>query len=105
MNKKAQYGLEVVKNVVLGLFILALFVVAIFAGAGAIKNSSIFTAGSQEKNDTTLILNNITSSGATFFGNVPTFISILVIVVIMTFLGLLIYAVYRFAGRGGTSGL
>jgi cell division protein FtsX len=106
LNKKGAYGIEVVQTVLMSLFVLALFAIAIFAGASALNNSSLFTAGSQAKNDTTSILNNLTSGTTSFFSNIPTFMSILVIVVIFIFLGLMIGAItYLAVKRKGDTGM
>ena len=174
-NKKGQYGIDIVRSVIIMLFILALILVSIFAGASAIKNSTIlptlsgsiinetitpddegtalsvnsysgiscsitqilndsqvinsgnytvlspckianltsefvdrawnvtysYTYYSTEKADTESVLNNITSAGTSFFSNTGTFISILVVVVIFIFLGLMIGAITYFVAKKG----
>ena len=103
LNKKGAYGIDVVSNVMMSLFILVLLAVAVFAGISAINNSSIFTSGSAEKNDTAMITGNLTSATTSFFSNSGTFFSILAVVIIMIFLGLMIASVVMFS-RGRKEG-
>lgn len=105
INKKGQYGINVVVAVALGLFTLLLIAVAVIAGSNAILNSSIFTSGSTSYNQTSLMVNNLTSGVSSFFGNSGTFFAILAVVVIMIFLGLMIGAVYLFTRGRGEKGL
>lgn len=102
-NKKGQ-TIGDVGSVIIALFGLALVVVGIFAGSNAIKNSSLFTANSQGANDTTKILDNISTAGSSFFGNTGTFVSILVVVIIFSFIGLLIVGARKFQESRSTVG-
>jgi ABC-type transport system involved in multi-copper enzyme maturation permease subunit len=102
MNKKGQYGINVVVAVALGLFTLLLIAVAVIAGSQALINSSIFTKDSTSYNQTSGMVSNLSQGVSSFFGNSGTFFSILAVVVIMIFLGLMIGAVYLFTrGKGG----
>jgi hypothetical protein len=58
-----------------------------------------YTYNSNGKADTSSVLNNLTSGTTSFFSNIPTFMSILVIVVIFIFLGLMIGAITYLAVR------
>ena len=99
-NKKGAYGINVVVSVALGLFTLLLIAVAVIAGSQSLLTSSIFTTGSTSYNQTNNMVNNLTSGVTNFFSNSGTFFSILAVVVIMIFLGLMIGEVYLFtAGR------
>ena len=105
MNKKGAYGIEVVTAVALGLFTLLLIAVAVIAGSNALLNSSIFTSGSTSYNQTNSMVQNVTTGVSSFFGNSGTFFSILAVVVIMIFLGLMIGAVYLFTRGSAQKGI
>ena len=101
-SKKGQtIGVGTVTSLAIGLFVLVLTAIAVFAGASALKNSSLFTSQSLEQNNTALLLNNLTGAVTTFGGNFATFFSILAIVLIIGFIALMIYVVRRFGGGGG----
>jgi uncharacterized membrane protein len=102
-NKKAQYGINVVIAVALGLFTLLLIAVAVIAGATAITNSNILTGTALAQ--TQGMTSNLSQGVASFFGNSGTFFSILAVVVIMIFLGLMIGAVYLFTRGKQEKGL
>jgi hypothetical protein len=104
-SKKGAYGIEVATGVIMSLFVLVLLIVAVVVGLVALKNSNILVAGSTEKNLTDALVNNLTQAGATFGTNFATFMAIIVVVIIMGFLGLMIYVVKRFAGSKGEKGL
>lgn len=104
-KKGMGYGIEVVLTVALGLFILLLVAVAILAGAYALLGSSIFPTSSQGYNQTSTMINNLTSGLVSFFGSSATFFAILVVVVIMILLGLMIGAVWYFTKFGGGAGI
>lgn len=101
-SKKGAYGIEVVTTVAIELFILLLVVVGIIAGAYALLNSGIFGTNTTQYNLTNGMVINLTQGSSAFFGASTTFFSILIVVVIMIFLGLMLGAVLLF-GRAGTS--
>lgn len=99
MNKRGQtVGIQTVTALAIGIFILVLVAIGIFAGAASIKDSSIFTTGSLEKNNSDMLLNNLTEATTEFGANFSTFFSILAVVLIVGFIGLLIFVVTRFRG-------
>ena len=104
-SKKGSYGINVVISVALALFTLLLIAVAVIAGSQALLSSSIFTVNSLSYNQTNGMVNNLTTGVSSFFGNSGTFFSILAVVVIMIFLGLMIGAVYLFTRGRGEKGL
>jgi hypothetical protein len=55
--------------------------------------------------DTTLIVNNITSGTTSFFGFTPTWMILLAVVVLIAIIAIIIVAVSRFEGRNSTGGL
>ena len=103
-DKRGVGAINTVVAVLVTLFAAVLVFVGLFAGANAINNSSLFTANSQSANDTTAMLNNVTSGGSSFISNTGTFVSILVVVVIFIFIGLLIARARGFAGGGSQLG-
>lgn len=105
LNKKGQYGINVVVSVALGLFTLLLIAVAVIAGSNALLSSSLFTSGSTSYNQTSNMVGNLTSGVSGFFANSGTFFAILAVVVIMIFLGLMIGAVYLFTRGRHEKGL
>lgn len=55
MNKKGALGLETAKQVMVWFLILAVLAVAIILALVSLRDSGIFTSGSQEDNDTTTL--------------------------------------------------
>ncbi len=101
-NKRGQIGLDTVKTVMITFLILAVVFIAIILALVSLRDSSIFSDGSQEQNDTTNIVGNITSAGTSFFSNTGTIFSILVVVVIILAISIIIMAVQRFGGQSGS---
>lgn len=96
--KKGILGLETVGGVIKALLILAVLSIAVFLALVSLQNAGIFTDGSQSANDTDNVINNITSGTTDFFSNVPTFMTLLAVAVILLIIGLVIVAVNRFSG-------
>jgi uncharacterized membrane protein len=103
MNKKGAYGIDVVTEVALALFILLLVVVAVIIGAYALIGSNIMPTSSAQYNQTVGMVQNLTTGASSFFGSSSTFFGILVVVCIMIFLGLMIGAVMLFRGKSNSS--
>lgn len=102
MSKKAQVGLDTAKSVFLTLFVIAIIGFAIIVAMSSLNNSNVLTANSLEKNQTTSVLNNVSTGVSTFFGNTGTWVSLLAVVVIILIIAIVIFAVNRFGGgRGG----
>jgi len=107
-NKKGALGLDTAKAVMVWFLVLAVLAVAIILALVSLRDSGIFTNGSQEDNDTTNIVNNVTRALTdNFFDQTGTIFAILIVVVIMFAIGLIIYVVTRFSAGagGGTTGL
>ena len=104
-NKKAVLGLDTVKAVMISFLVLAVIGIAIVLALVSLRDSSIFTAGSQELNDTTNIVNNITSGLVDFFSNTTTIFAILAVVVIILAITIIIVAVTRFGGGEASAGI
>ena len=102
MNKKAQaVSLNLVTAIAIGLFILAMVMIAIIAGGSMLTQSNLMNGDEVAANQTAWILSNVSDAGAGFFENADTFFSVLAIVIILGFIGLMIYVVTRFRGGGG----
>jgi len=101
MDKRGVLGMEDVKAVMLFLLVLAVVAIALFLALTNLNSAGLFTAGSQPANDTSNIINNITSGTTNFFKNVPTIFTILGAVVIITAVILILIAVQRISQSAG----
>lgn len=104
-NKRGAYGIEVATSVIMSLFLLVLVVVAVLVGISTLRTSNLLPASSAEKNATDVLMGNLTEATGTFAKNFSTFMSIIAIVIIMTFIGLMIYVVRRFTATKGEKGI
>ncbi len=104
INKKGILGLDTVKTVIVTLLVLAVTSIAVILALVSINDSNIFTANSQAANDSTFIVNNVTSGVTEFFSQVPTFMTLLGVVVLILIIAIVIVAVGRFEGGGGRGG-
>jgi len=100
MNKKGQVGLDVAKSVMLTLLIIGVIAFALIIALASLNDTNVLTSGSLEANQTSAVLQNITSGTSSFFSNTTTWFSLLAIVVIILIIAIVILAVNRF-GRGG----
>ncbi len=98
VDKKGVLGLETVGSVIITLLVLAVIAIAVFLALDSLNTANLFTAGSQSANDTTNLINNITSGTTAFFANIPTVMVILGAVVIILAVVLIILAVGRISG-------
>lgn len=104
-DTRGVYGIEIAQAVIMGLFMLILVVIAILVGISTLRNSNLLTAASDEYNTTNALMSNVSKGTAVFAGNIVTFMTVIGIVIIMTFIGLMIYVVRKFAGSKGEQGL
>ena len=104
-KKKGVLALDIVRDVMLFLLILAVIGVAIILATVSLRDSNIFTADSQEQNDTNAIVGNISEGVVDFFSNTTTIMSILIVVVIILAISIIIGAVSRFGSVGGNTQL
>jgi hypothetical protein len=108
MNKKgaSDYGVSIATGVLMSLFLLVLISIAVLVGISTLNNTTLLPAGSAERNASLSMTANLTDGATIFAGYFPTFFKIIAVVIIMGFIGLLIYVVYRFArGTGKEGGL
>jgi lipoprotein signal peptidase len=102
MDKKGQVGLDTAKQVMLALMTMGVIAFAIIVALASLRTSNALPAGSIEANQTSNILNNITTGTSSFFSNVGTWFSLLAVVIIILIIAIVIFAVNRFGGgRGG----
>ena len=99
-NRKGVLGLDTVKAVVIALLMLAVITIAVFLALTSLQDSNIFATGSDIKNKSDLVINNITYGTTNFFRNVPTFFTLLGVVVLILIIAIVIVAVTRFGGGG-----
>lgn len=100
-DNKGQVGLDTAKAVMLTLLVIGVIAFAIIVALASLKNSNALGVGSQEKNQTDMILNNITSGTTSFFSNTGTWFALLAVVVIILIIAIVVFAVQRFGGRTG----
>jgi len=101
MNKKGQVGLDTAKAVMLTLLTMGIIAFAIIIAMGTLNDSNVLTTDSYEDNQTSDVLNNISGGVAGFFDNVPTWFTLLSVVVIIAIIALVIIVVGRFGGNSG----
>ena len=104
-QKKGILGLDTAKGVMLSLLTLAVVTIAVFLALVSLQNAGLFTTGSQAKNNTDYIINNITGGTVTFFTYMPTIFTLLGVVVIILVIAIVIVAVSRFGGSAGRESL
>lgn len=104
-GKKGQLGLNTVKSVMISFLILAVIAIAIVLALVSLRDSNIFTAGSQEESDVNDTILNITSGITDFFNDTGTIFSILIVVVIILAISIIIAVVSRFGGSSRDAGL
>jgi len=100
MDRKGQVGLDIVTRVFLALFTLAVIGFAVIIALSSLNNSNALTAGSQEANESTAVLLNVTAGTAEFFSNTTTWLTLLSVVVIILIIAIVIIAVRGFSGTG-----
>jgi len=104
-SKRGILGLDTVKAVIITLLTLAVITIAAFLALVSLQNANIFTAGSQSANQTNNIISNITSGATNFYSNVPTFFTLLGVVVLILIISIVIVAVTRFSPGMGRESL
>ena len=104
LNKKGQIGLNLSKQVMITFLILAVLGIAVILALVSLRDANIFTADGEDYNDTNNIIKNVTGGLNTFFASTGTIFAILIVVVIISAIGIVIYVVSRF-GSGGGGGL
>ena len=104
-DKRGVLGLETIKAVMITFLVLAVIGVSVTLALVSLRDSNIFTENSQEYNDTSHIVDNITGATTAFFENTGTIFAILVVVVIILAIAIIIAVVSRFGGGGSGAGL
>lgn len=104
-NRKGALGLDTVKIVLMSLLVLAVIAIAVFLALVSLRDAGIFTASSYEDNQTDNIIGNITYGSTNFFKQVPTFFTLLGVVVLILIIAIVIVAVSRFQGGGARESL
>lgn len=106
-DKRGVLGLDTAKAVMVWFLILAVLAIAVILALVSLRDSGIFGTGTQEANDTSAIVDNITDALTNnFFNQTGTIFAILIVVVIILAISIIIAVVTRFgAGAGGRGGL
>jgi len=105
MDKKGQLGLDTVKSVMISFLVLAVIAIAVVLALVSLRDSNIFTAGSQESTDVNDTILNVTSGITNFFDDTGTIFAILIVVVIILAISIIIGVVSRFGGGSNSGGL
>lgn len=100
MNKKGVLGLDTAKAVIISLLVLAVLAIAVFLALVSLRDSGIFTANGADYNNTVKIINYTIDGTQNFFKQVPTFMTLLAVVVLILIIAIVIVAVSRFQGGG-----
>ena len=104
MQKKAQV-IDTATGVIVGVAVAVLLVFAVLLGISSLKPSTFFTAGTTEA----LAMNQSTANFSygimNFFAQIPTAMTVLGVVLILGFIGLMIAIVLRFRSSAGGGGL
>ena len=101
LNKKGQLGLDTVRTVMISFLTLAVIAIAVVLALVSLRDSNIFTSGSQEETDVNNTIRNVTSALTDFFDDTGTIFAILVVVVIILAISIIIAVVSRFGGAAG----
>ena len=100
-DKRGVLGFDTVKTVIITLLVLAVLSIATYLALVQLRDTNILAVGSLERNQTNDIISNITYGGTQFFKQVPTFFTLLAVVVLILIIAIVIVAVTRFAPAGG----
>lgn len=95
-QKKGQVSMGSIGGIVIGALGLVLTIFAILYAVSVLNPAGFFTAGTLEANETTNMVKNLTTAPGQFVSKLPTAFSILAIVFILGFLGLLVASVWAF---------
>lgn len=100
-GKRGVLGLETATQFVLAIMILAVIAFSLIVALSSLNNSNALTAGSQEANDSSDVLLNVTGGVVTLMSNAGTWFSLISVVIIILIIAVVIVAVNRFGGRTG----
>lgn len=106
MEKKGVLGLETASEAFKAILVLAVVAIAMFLVLSTLNDANLFAAGSRAANDTTNVINNITTGVASdFFASIGSVFSILIAVVIILVVVLIFVGIRRIGGSEGAGGL
>ena len=106
MDKKGVLGLETASEAFKAILVLAVVAIAMFLVLSTLNDANLFAAGSRAANDTTNVINNITTGVASdFFASIGSVFSILIAVVIILVVVLIFVGIRRIGGSEGAGGL
>ena len=103
-NKKGVLGLDTAVSFILVLLTLVLVAFASIVAVSILSSTAILPAGSAGANATATIFSNFTAGVNVLFANTTTWMAVLGVVITLLILGLIIFAVRRFAGNGMSVG-
>ena len=103
MNKKGVLGLDTAKAVMIALLVLSVLAIAVFLALVSLRDSGIFTSGGTDYNRSLTVINYTIDGTTNFFKQVPTFFTLIAVVVLILIIAIVIVAVSRFQ-TGGSRG-
>jgi len=97
-DKKGILGLDTAKAFILFILVTAILGFAAIIALSTLNDAGILTTGSEEANQSTNVLQNVSTGISGFFSNASTWFTLLSVVVIILIIGVVIFAVSRFGG-------
>ena len=97
-------NIQLTSNIIIGVLVLIVIVIACFLVFNSLQNAGMFTANSVYANNTNNIIANATQLPVSFASQLPTVGVILGVVLLLTVIGFLIFIVLRFRSAAGGTG-
>lgn len=104
MSKRGLGTLELVGSTTIGFLVLIFLIFAVLYGISALNPSSFFSAGSASANATTGLQQNLTVGVGNFGGYIPTVLTVLGVVLVLSAIVILILYVRRMQMGSGSEG-
>lgn len=101
LNKKGQLGFELVKPIVITVLVLIVLGVVFLVTTVSLRDSNILTEHSAEYNSSVGYMNNGTEGLTAIFSKIPTVMTILAVVIIITAVVLILRQVGSFGKSAG----
>jgi hypothetical protein len=106
VDKRGQaVSVGTVTALIVGIMVMIFVVFAVLYGITTLNPASFFATGSLDANATQGLQSNLTTGIGNFGSKIPTVFTIIAVVFILGFIGLLVATVYRFASGAGTGRL
>ena len=103
-DKKGVLGLDTAKQFILAILIIAVIAFATIIALATLNDSNVLTPGSLEANQSTNVLQNVSTGVSEFFNNATTWFALLAVVIIILIIAVVILAVNQFSTGTRESG-